>query len=123
MPFAADKNKPVYAHFFGETREIVNGKVVKEMAIQGDYNGKKLHIDKRDNNQISHFEIKDTNLKNFLLRATRKHKHSHNKRSKHKHNKHSNKQSHNKNSHKHNKHSHKHNKHSNKHNKHRHSKH
>jgi len=119
MPFAADKNKPVYAHFFGETREIVNGKVVKEMAIQGDYNGKKLHIDKRDNNQISHFEIKDTNLKNFLLRATRKHKHSHNKRSKHKRSKHSNKHSH--------KHSNKHNKrsHSNKHNrsKHRHSKH
>ena len=109
MPFAADKNKPVYAHFFGETREIVNGKVVKEMAIQGDYNGKKLHIDKRDNNQISHFEIKDTNLKNFLLRETSKHK-----RSKHKHsNKHSNKRSHNKHSHKHNKHS----------NKHRHSKH
>ena len=111
MPFAADKNKPVYAHFFGETREIVNGKVVKEMAIQGDYNGKKLHIDKRDNNQISHFEIKDTKLKNFLLRATRKHKRS-------KHNKHSNKQSHIKHSHKHNKRSH-----SNKHNKHRHSKH
>lgn len=101
MPFAADKNKPVYAHFFGETREIVNGKVVKDLAIQGDYNGKKLHIDKRDNNQISHFEIKDTKLKNFLLRATRKHKHSHNKRSKHNRSKH--KRSHNKHSHKHNK--------------------
>lgn len=113
MPLAADKNKPVYAHFFGETREIVNGKVVKEMAIQGDYNGKKLHIDKRDNNQISHFEIKDTKLKNFLLRATRKHKHS---KHKHSHNKHS----HNKHKHSHNKHSkHKHSKNS----KHRHSKH
>ena len=113
MPFAADKNKPVYAHFFGETREIVNGKVVKEMAIQGDYNGKKLHIDKRDNNQISHFEIKDTKLKNFLLRATRKHKRSKHNRSKHKRSKH-------KHSNKHNKHSHKHNKNRSKH---RHSKH
>jgi len=106
LPLTADKNKPVYAHFFEEEREIVNGKVVKDRAVESDYNGEMLHIDKRNNNHISHIVIKDTRLKNFLLRPTsklnllerlrldygknktKKHIHTKHKRSKHKRSKH-----------------------------------
>ena len=36
---------PVYAHYFGETREIVNGRVVKDTSVNTTYDGKNLHID------------------------------------------------------------------------------
>jgi len=62
----------VYAHFSGETREIVNGHVVKDRAVNTDYDGKILHIDKRNNNTISHYDIKDKQLKTLLLRPTSK---------------------------------------------------
>ena len=36
---------PVYAHYFGETREIVNGHVVKDTTVNTTYDGKKIHVD------------------------------------------------------------------------------
>ncbi len=59
----AVKKNPVVAHFFGETKEIINGEVVNDTAVKGEYDGKILHVDKRDNNQIAHYDIK---LKNLL---------------------------------------------------------
>jgi hypothetical protein len=52
---------PVYAHYFGETREIVNGHVVKDTSVNTTYDGKNLHID-----------IKDNHLKTLLSRPTSK---------------------------------------------------
>ena len=65
-------NKPVYAHFFGETREMVNGQVVKDTAVNTTYDGKNLHIDKRDNNAIAHYNIKDNELKKLLRKPMSK---------------------------------------------------
>ena len=65
----AGKNKqPVYARFFGETKQIVNGQVVQDSAVNTEYNGEKLHIDKMDNGHIAHYDIKDKQLKKLLLR-------------------------------------------------------
>jgi hypothetical protein len=36
---------PVYAHYFGETREIVNGHVVKDTTVNTTYDGKNIHVD------------------------------------------------------------------------------
>jgi hypothetical protein len=36
---------PVYAHYFGETREIVNGHLVKDTTVNTTYDGKKIHVD------------------------------------------------------------------------------
>jgi|688.fasta_scaffold1834592_1 hypothetical protein len=55
-----------FAHFFGETKEIINGKVVKDTAVNSEYDGTILHIDKRDKNKISHYDITDANLKKLL---------------------------------------------------------
>ena len=64
----AGKNKqPVYSRFFGETKQIINGQVVQDSAVNSEYNGKKIHIDKMDNGQISHYDIKDKQLKKLLL--------------------------------------------------------
>jgi len=69
----AGKNKqPVYARFFGETKQIVNGQVVQDSAVNTEYNGEKLHIDKMDNGQIQHYDIKDKQLKKLLLRPKSK---------------------------------------------------
>jgi hypothetical protein len=58
---------PLYAHFFGEAKQIVNGQVVQDKAINSDYNGKLLHVDKVDNGKVAHFNIKDKELKKLLL--------------------------------------------------------
>jgi len=52
---------PVYARYFGETKEIVNGKVIHDVAVNSEYDGKQLHIDKRENDKVSHYAI--NNLK------------------------------------------------------------
>ena len=52
---------PVYAHYFGETREIVNGRVVKDTTVNTTYDGKNLQVD-----------IKDNQLKTLLSRPTSK---------------------------------------------------
>ena len=56
----------VYTHFSGETKKIVNGRVVTDTEINTDYDGKILHVDKRDKNIISHFAIKDQKLRKLL---------------------------------------------------------
>ena len=58
---------PLYAHFFSEAKQIVNGQVVQDKAINSDYNGKLLHVDKVDNGKVAHFNIKDKELKKLLL--------------------------------------------------------
>ena len=58
---------PLYAHFFGEAKQIVNGQVVQDKTINSDYNGKLLHVDKVDNGKVAHFNIKDKELKKLLL--------------------------------------------------------
>ena len=68
----AVKKPVVNAHFFGETREIVNGHVVKDTVVNTDYDGKILHIDKREHNTLAHYDIKDDQLKTLLLRPTSK---------------------------------------------------
>ena len=59
----AVKKPVINAHFFGETREIVNGQVVKDTVVNTTYDGKVLHIDKQEN---------DTHLETLLLRPTSK---------------------------------------------------
>ena len=49
----------IYTRFSGETKEIRNGRVVKDSAINTEYDGKTLQVDKRDKNRVSHFTIKD----------------------------------------------------------------
>jgi hypothetical protein len=111
-------HKVPYALFFGESKNIVNGQVVRDTAVKTEYDGKVLHMDKRDNNEISHYDIKNNDLKKLLANKTSSrslserlerdfritHKRSKYKRSKHKrtHSKH--KRTHSK--HKHSKHKH-----------------
>jgi hypothetical protein len=49
----------IYSRFSGETKEILNGRVVKDYAINTEYDGKTLEVAKRDKNRVSHFTIKD----------------------------------------------------------------
>lgn len=53
----AVKINPTYARFFSESKEIINGRVVKDITVNSEYDGKNLHVDKRDNNKVSHFLI------------------------------------------------------------------
>ena len=57
------KKPVIHAQFFGETREIVNGRLVKDTVVNTAYDGKNLRIVKRENN---------THLKTLLLRPTSK---------------------------------------------------
>ena len=41
---------------FGESKKIVNGKVVQDVAVKSEYDGKTLHVDKVDNNKFTHFK-------------------------------------------------------------------
>jgi len=66
------KKPVVHTHFFGETRDIVNGHVVKDTVINTAYDGKILHIDKHENNRLANYDIKDKQLKILLLRPTSK---------------------------------------------------
>ena len=56
----------IYSHFSGETKEIINGKVIKDTAINTDYDGKQLHIDKRNNNVVTHYTIANDTIKKLL---------------------------------------------------------
>lgn len=117
-PACQAKNKDrAHAYFYEENKEVVNGKVVKDVAIKSEYNGQQLHVDKRDNNTFEHYTVKDKILNKLLanpvsnigllerlstdfnITKKRKHKHKH----KHTHKKHT----HKKHKHKHNKHKHK----------------
>ena len=58
------------AYFFGENKQIVNGRVVADQAIKSEYDGNRLHIDKLDNNKLSHAIIKDKELGKILTSPT-----------------------------------------------------
>ena len=47
---------PSYMYSFGESKKIVNGKVVQDVAVKSEYDGKTLHVDKVDNNKFTHFK-------------------------------------------------------------------
>ena len=61
---------PIQANFFGETKEIMNGQVVNDIAVNATYDGKVLHVDKRENAQTSHYDINATNIKKLLATPT-----------------------------------------------------
>jgi hypothetical protein len=62
-------NKVPYAFFFGEAKNIINGQVVKDTAVKTEYDGKVLHMDKRDNNTVAHYDIKNNDLKKLLAKS------------------------------------------------------
>ena len=47
---------PSYMYSFGESKKIVNGKVVQDVAVKSEYDGKTLHVDKVENNKFTHFK-------------------------------------------------------------------
>ena len=60
-------NRPIYAEFSGERKEIINGKVVNDTSVHTKYDGKKLHIDKRNKNHFTHYTVKnDDTIKKLL---------------------------------------------------------
>jgi hypothetical protein len=60
------------SYSYAETKEIVNGKIVKDTAIKTEYDGKKLHIDKFENGKKYHALINDNELKKILAKPTNK---------------------------------------------------
>jgi hypothetical protein len=56
----------------GETKRVVNGKVVEDSMINSEYNGKKLHVDQRRNNEFKHFVLNNKDIKHLLDRKTSK---------------------------------------------------
>ena len=56
----------------GETKRVVNGKVVEDSMINSEYNGKKLHVDQRHNNEFKHFVLNNKDIKHLLNRKTSK---------------------------------------------------
>ena len=61
-----------FIKLYGETKRIINGKVVEDSMIHSEYNGKKLYIDQRHNNEFKHIVIKDKDIKHILNRKTSK---------------------------------------------------
>jgi hypothetical protein len=99
---------------FGESKKIVNGKIVQDVAVKSEYDGKTLHVDKVENNKFTHFKkllgkkisklgLLERLSKEYMSSKTKrnKHKRSNHKRSKHKRSKH--KRSNHKQKHKHTK--------------------
>jgi len=64
------KAKPISLHIFSENKEIINGRVVNDTAVNSEFDGNVLHVLKRENNKVSHFDIKDNNLKKLLQAPT-----------------------------------------------------
>jgi len=60
----------IRAYSFGEAKEIVNGRVVHDTAVKSEYNGQTLHVDKQDNNQLTHYLLKGKELKKLLRKKT-----------------------------------------------------
>ena len=58
--------KTPYAYFHGKTKETINGQVVKDTELNTEYNGKVLHIDERNNDQVKHLVIDNGHLKKLL---------------------------------------------------------
>ena len=94
---------------FGESKKIVNGKVVQDVAVKSEYDGKTLHVDKVENNKFTHFKkllgkkvsklgLLERLSKEYMGAKTQrnKHKRSNHKRSNHKRSKHKQKHKHTK---------------------------
>ena len=94
---------------FGESKKIVNGKVVQDVAVKSEYDGKTLHVDKVENNKFMHFKkllgkkvsklgLLERLSKEYMGTKTQrnKHKRSNHKRSNHKRSKHKQKHKHTK---------------------------
>jgi hypothetical protein len=62
--------KPIALRIFSEKKEILNGRVVNDTAVNTSYDGNILHVLKRENDKLSHFDIKDNNLKKLLQAPT-----------------------------------------------------
>ena len=58
------------SYFIGEYKQMVNGNIVDDVSIESTYDGNKMHIDKRDNNVVSHLTIKNNQLHNLLNNST-----------------------------------------------------
>ena len=100
---------PSYMYSFGESKKIVNGKVVQDVAVKSEYDGKTLHVDKVENNKFTHFKkllgkkvsklgLLERLSKEYMGTKTQrnKHKRSKHKRSNHKRSKHKQKHKHTK---------------------------
>ena len=100
---------PSYMYSFGESKKIVNGKVVQDVAVKSEYDGKTLHVDKVENNKFTHFKkllgkkvsklgLLERLSKEYMGAKTQrnKHKRSNHKRSNHKRSKHKQKHKHTK---------------------------
>jgi hypothetical protein len=61
-----------FIKLYGETKRIIDGKVVEDSMINSEYNGKKLHVDQRHNNEFKHVVIDNKDIKNLLYRKTSK---------------------------------------------------
>jgi hypothetical protein len=65
-------DKPPYAYFYEETKQVINGNVVQDSAVKSEYDGKILHIDKRDNSDFTHYTIDNKQLNKLLSKNTSK---------------------------------------------------
>ena len=86
---------PSYMYSFGESKKIVNGKVVQDVSVKSEYDGKTLHVDKVENNKFTHFKkllgkkvsklgLLERLSKEYMGAKTKRNKRSNHKRSNHK---------------------------------------
>ena len=78
---------PSYMYSFGESKKIVNGKVVQDVAVKSEYDGKTLHVDKVENNKFTHFKKllgKKVSKLGLLERLSKEYMGTKTKRNKHK---------------------------------------
>ena len=57
---------PIALQIMEMNKEIRNGEVVKDSAVNAEYDGKIIHIDTLTNNNMAHYDIKDNHLKKLL---------------------------------------------------------
>jgi len=84
---------------FGESKKIVNGKIVQDVAVKSEYDGKTLHVDKVENNKFTHFKKllgKKVSKLGLLERLSKEYMSLKTKRNKHKRSKHKQKHKHTK---------------------------
>ncbi len=84
---------------FGESKKIVNGKIVQDVAVKSEYDGKTLHVDKVENNKFTHFKKllgKKVSKLGLLERLSKEYMSSKTKRNNHKRSNHKQKHKHTK---------------------------
>jgi hypothetical protein len=90
---------PSYMYSFGESKKIVNGKIVQDVAVKSEYDGKTLHVDKVENNKFTHFKKllgKKVSKLGLLERLSKEYMSSKTKRNNHKRSNHKQKHKHTK---------------------------